>query len=115
MPHTVLQSPLTLTEMSTRFEKRQVIEGTTTVRLIEVFQSPHYPALFIDTYIGEPALNQRLGLTIHQREDNTIVVGLHEIGFPRPTPGVHAAIHVVTQWLLQLHPDMVLINSNLRF
>lgn len=115
MPHTVLQTPLTLAEISGRFNKPYASEGDLTVRLIEIFQSPHYPSLLIDTYIGEPALNQHVALTVHQRDDGTIVVGLHEIGFPRPTSGVHFAIHTVTQWLLGLHPDTVLLNSNLNF
>ena len=115
MPHTILRTPLTLSEISGRFNKPYASEGGYTVRLIEIFQSPHYPALLIDTYISEPALNQHVALSIHQRDDGTMIVGLREIGFPRPTNGVHFAIHAVTQWLLGLHPDTVLVKSNLNF
>lgn len=115
MPHVVLKSPLPLTEIGPKFEPQQASHAETTVRLIELFQSPRHQALFIDSYISEGPVNQRVGVSVRARAEDKLVVGLHEIGFPRPTSGVHLAVHTVAQWLLSLHPKIKIVNSSLQF
>lgn len=88
-----------------RFHKQRYQQGETFISLDEMFQSTQSDALLVEAYIHEEALTQRVGLTLHWREGHKLIIGLHEFGFPRPTPGVQFAIFCLTQWLKSLHPD----------
>jgi tRNA (guanine-N7-)-methyltransferase len=113
MPHVVLHSPLSLAQIAERFEPMARTEGETAVSLIDLFQSAGDGKLLIEAYVNEPAISQRLGVALRQRANGQIVVGLHEIGFPRPTAGTHHLIRHLTGWLLSLHPQMCIIHSTL--
>jgi tRNA (guanine-N7-)-methyltransferase len=114
MPHVVMESPLSLTQIAERFELVSLMVDTTTVSLIELFQSTRDDKLLIEAYVNEPPLSQRIGATIRRRRSGQLVVALHEIGFPRPTAGTHYLIHHLAHWLLSLHPDTIVVHSTLR-
>jgi hypothetical protein len=52
-------------------------------------------------------------LAIRQRPDGTLVIGLHEIGFPRPTAGIQLAVKHLADWVASLHPDTDILHHNL--
>ncbi|MCP4428244.1 MAG: hypothetical protein GY803_27460, partial [Chloroflexi bacterium] len=58
-------------------------------------------------------LSQRVGLSIRLRETGELIVGLHEVGFPRPTRGIQLAIRQLAKWAVGLHPDTEVVASSL--
>lgn len=112
MPHVVLRTPLTLTDIAARFTPMRATTETAAIKFIELFQSPYDGKLLLDAYISEQPMSQRVGLTICLRQDEKVVIGLHEVGFPRPTAGVHHAVCALADWLLALHPQSTLLSSN---
>lgn len=113
MPHVVIESPLTQTEIAAAFQPEKVNVDDIYISLAEVFQSQYDGKLLIETYVKERPLNQRLGLLIRQRERGDYVVKLHEVGFPRPTVGIQIAIAHLATWLVSLHPANKFIRSSL--
>lgn len=114
MPHVILCSPLSLAEISRRFAPQRIAVETANIRFLELFQSLHDGKLLVEAYVHEGPVQQRIGLIIRSRGQGEWIVGLHDIGFPRPTPGIHAAVYHLAQWLLSLHPDSKPVHSNLQ-
>ena len=113
MPHIIMTSPLSLTEIGQRFEPQHSSDGETHVKLLEMYQSFYDQKLLVETYIKEEPLTQRVGLSIAQRQTGELVVGLHDVGFPRPTHGIQLAIAQLARWILGLHPDSAIVTSNI--
>ena len=113
MPHVIIDSPLSQTEIAEAFQREKFNKDDIYVSLTEVFQSQYDGKLLVETYIKERPLTQRLGLLIRKREKGDYVVKLHEVGFPRPTVGVQMAIARLATWLVGLHPDNRFIRSSL--
>ena len=113
MPHAILHTPLQATDIAAQFQKQRHQQGEMFISLDEMFQSTQNNALLVEAYIHEEALTQRVGLTLHWREGHKLIIGLHEFGFPRPTPGVQFAIYCLTHWLKSLHPDNKILHHNL--
>lgn len=111
MPHVVMRSPLPLGEMAMQFAPRYVPTDAAEVKLIALYQDPAGRSLLVDVYVNESPMSQRVGLTIRQRENGRYVIGLHEIGFPRPTPGIHHAVTALADWVASLHPETVVESS----
>ncbi len=114
MPHVVLQSPLDLDAIQARYGRWQFSSGDCHVNFMELFRAKAEDALFVETYIKEAPIAQRLGLVIRQREPGNYVISLHELGFPRPTLGVQRAIGQLATWLLGLHEDAHILHHNLQ-
>ena len=120
MPHIIIETPLSLDEISHRYTNYESFAGDTPVRLLHMFQTTlmsdlreHRPALLVETHIAEDPMPQRVGLTIQQRPENKVIIGLHEIGFPRPTTGIHLAAAHLARWLLSLDERNKLKHHNL--
>lgn len=113
MPHVIIESPLTQTEIANAFQREQFNVDDVYISLVEVFQSQYDGKLLIETYVKERPLNQRLGLLIRKREKGDYVVKLHEVGFPRPTAGIQLAIAHLATWLVGLHPENKFVRSSL--
>ena len=113
MPHVIMRSPLTLAEIGRQFEPQRYSSGNTHISLLEMYQSFHDQKLLVEAYIKEEPLAQRVGLSIRRKETGELVVGLHEVGFPRPTRGIQLAISQLAQWLAGLHPDTQIVANNL--
>lgn len=113
MPHVILESPLSQREIAQAFAPEQFTRAGVHVNLAEMFQSQFDGKLLVEAYIKERPLTQRLCLTIRQRETGDYVVKMHEIGFPRPTPGVQVAIARLATWLVGLHPENKFVRSAL--
>jgi len=113
MPHVVLQSPQNLDELEALFDLKHLEKSEIHVSYTAVFQNKANNGLLIETYIKEEPLAQRVGITVRQREGNTYVIGLSEIGFPRPTFGIQLAISGVAKRLLALDEKSVVVSQNL--
>ncbi|MCB9421753.1 MAG: tRNA (guanosine(46)-N7)-methyltransferase TrmB [Ardenticatenaceae bacterium] len=113
MPHIIMSSPLSLAEIGQRFEPQHTSDGETHVKLLEMYQSFYDQKLLVETYVREEPLTQRVGLSVFRRQTGELVVGLHDVGFPRPTRGIQLAIAHLAQWILGLHPDSTVIANNL--
>jgi tRNA (guanine-N7-)-methyltransferase len=114
MPHVVLRGPADLDEIGRRFRPGSVEFGSTRVRTIEAYRSLHEGKLLIETYIGEEPIWQRIGLEVRARHSGELVVALAEMGFPRPTRGVHLAIHALVEWLREEFPATIVVHSTLQ-
>lgn len=114
MPHVVLQTPLSLPEISARFTPFHVAETGVHIRFMEMFLARDEASLLVDTYLKEEPLTQRVGLQIRLRPSGDLVVGLHELGFPRPTSGVHTAVRHLAGWVINLHPAGQMVRHNLQ-
>ncbi|NLF66408.1 MAG: tRNA (guanosine(46)-N7)-methyltransferase TrmB [Chloroflexi bacterium] len=120
MPHAVLRSDLTLEEIAGHFREASHRDETAIIRFVALYHAHEQAMLLIDTFVEEEPLAQRVGLTIRPRrparseaEDGELIVGLHEMGFPRPTPGIHAAVAYLARWLLSLDPEARLVRGDL--
>jgi tRNA (guanine-N7-)-methyltransferase len=115
MPHVILHSPLSLPEIADRFTPLHDTADDVHVRLPMLFKSQLEKLLLVEAYINEEPVSQRVGLLIKQRTDGHYMIGLSEMGFPRPTPGVQLAIACLARWLILLHPATAVQHSNLPF
>ncbi|WP_420641971.1 tRNA (guanosine(46)-N7)-methyltransferase TrmB [Candidatus Leptofilum sp.] len=113
MPHAVLQSPLQLDEIQARYGRWQYSHNDCHINFMELFRARDDEALFVEAYIKEAPVAQRLGLVIRQREPGNYVINLHELGFPRPTRGVQLAIGQLATWLVSLHSETEILHHNL--
>ncbi len=121
MPHAVLQSNLTLEEIAGQFSQTSHNDETAIIRFVTLYRAHEQALLLVDTFVEEEPVAQRVGLTIRPRRPGRagasggeLIVGLHELGFPRPTPGVHAAVAYLARWLLSLDEQARFVEGDLR-
>ena len=114
MPHVVLRGPADLTEIGRRFRPSVILFDGGRVRFIEAYRALGGDKLLIETYINEDPIRQRLGLEVRSRANGEIVIGLAEVGFPRPTRGVHAAVAALANWLRAEFPALIVVHSALQ-
>jgi tRNA (guanine-N7-)-methyltransferase len=105
MPHVIVTSPITLDEISRQFEPQSWSMGNTHMRLNELYRSEFHEALIVDIYLREEPLDQRVLLALTRRKEGDYLVHLHEVGFPRPTIGIHFAVYRLAKWLAGLNPE----------
>jgi tRNA (guanine-N7-)-methyltransferase len=114
MPHVVLRGPVDLDEIGRRFRPSVTEFDGGLVRFIEAYRSLNDGKLLIETYINEDPIRQRLGLELRPRANGEVVVGLAEVGFPRPTRGVHVAVGLLAAWLQAEFPALVVVSTALQ-
>lgn len=114
MPHVVVRIPAPLEEIGRRFRPWSVDHDPVRLKYLEAYQSFHDGALLIEAYLNEPPVAQRLALELRPRATGDVVIGLHEVGFPRPTRGVHLAVHYLVRWLADHYPATVIVQSTLK-
>lgn len=117
MPHVVLNTAkakeTTLQAIAASFRPRTFTGEWGAIRFIDLLVARDHDALLVDTFVDDKAVTQRLGLTIRARDDHTLVVAVHEIGFPRATGGVHRAIKQLVEELKSRHPYLTIVSGNL--
>ena len=114
MPHVVFRLPATIEEIGCKFRPRVANVESTRIRFVEAYQSLHDGKLLIETYISEGPIMQRIGLELRSRPSGEIVISLAEVGFPRPTQGVHQAIANLVGWLRAEYPSLVIVSTTLQ-
>lgn len=113
VPHVVMSHPLSLDQIGRQFEPFQVDSGSTHIRFLDMYRSMKNAVQLVEIYVSEEPYHQRVSLAIRRRQAGDMVVSLHELGFPRPTPGIHQAVHHLVQWLLTLHPEVHIVSNTL--
>lgn len=113
MPHVVIRTPASLDEIGHRFRPQHVEDYSMRIRFIDMYQSVGDGKLMIETYIVEDAIQQRIGIEIRSRATGELVISLAEVGFPRPTRGVHMAIAALVDWLRETYPSTIVVQSTL--
>lgn len=113
MPHAVLACPLPLAAIRDQFAPFVQQDEQTIIRFAALYQASHDETLLVDTFVQEEPYSQRVALTIRPRPAGEIIITVHELGFPRPTAGLHQAIGYLAHWLTSLNPAIRLLNHNL--
>lgn len=117
MPHVILRprsgDTLSLAELAQSLEPVTHTEEWGVIRFISFFVAHDEPQLLIDTYVDEPVMAQRLALLLRARADGSLVLSIHELGFPRATPGVHRAIRRLAMEITGRCPQLTIASSNL--
>ena len=114
MPHVVLQSPVSLEEISSKFQAVHFSDDDADIRFIDCFYSSTEKRLVIDTFIRETPLEQRVMIAVTRRREGDFLVNLHDCGFPRATFGIQRAILLFSKWILDLNKEGTLLRDNLR-
>ena len=113
MPHVVLRVPADLNGIGHHFRPSHVETDSGRIRFIDLYQSVSDGKLLIETYINEGAIQQRIGIEIRARSTGEVVISLAEVGFPRPTHGVHLAISALVDWLREVYPSLIVVHTTL--
>lgn len=113
MPHVVLKSPAGLDYIAGQFKPVRFAKGDTTVRYIACYLAAKGDYLVIDTFIHESPLEQRILLSLARRKYGDFLLSVHEVGFPRSTPGVHQAIEWFAEWVVSLDQESLILRKNL--
>ena len=113
MPHVVISHPLGLDQIGRQFESFHINAGSTHIKYLDMYRSQNHSLQLVEIYLSEEPYHQRVCLAVRLRQSGDVVVSLHEVGFPRPTPGIHLAVHHLVEWLCALHPDANISGSTL--
>jgi tRNA (guanine-N7-)-methyltransferase len=115
MPHVVVALPLTLAEIGARFVPQQFVspDQSQIVRFIEAYASTRGTHLMVEAYINQEPLDQRLGFRLQARDEESVIVKLHDIGFPRVTSGAQFGVACMAAWLLSLSNSAEITLHNL--
>jgi tRNA (guanine-N7-)-methyltransferase len=113
MPHIIFQTSHTLPQIAQQFAPYRAESGDTHIGYMAIYQATEHEQLLIDTYIQEAPLAQRVALSIRRQPDGKMIIGLHELGFPRPTPGVQLALAHLLPWLRSLDAQLAVLHHNL--
>ncbi len=113
VPHVIISHPLTLDQIGSRFEPFQITSGLTHIKYLDMYRSQTYGLQLVEIYVSEEPHHQRVCLAVRRREAGDVVVSLHEVGFPRPTPGIHLAVYHLVEWLRTLHPGVEMLGTTL--
>jgi tRNA (guanine-N7-)-methyltransferase len=118
MPHVIVKTLSDLDEIGRRFEPAYVETDEIQLKFIEIYRSLRDGKLLVETLVMEGPLRQRVCLALRPRvspdqSGQEIMIGLHEVGFPRPTRGIHLAIEYLSTWLKEVAPETEVVHSNL--
>jgi tRNA (guanine-N7-)-methyltransferase len=113
VPHVILIPSLSLADFGSRFEPFHVQDEDMHIKFLNMFYSVDKEVLLSEVYVSEEPYRQRVGLSIRRRREGDLVVSLYEMGFPRPTPGIHLAVKHLVSWLHKQDPGLTIVNSTL--
>ena len=116
MPHVVFRSPLDLEDIGEHFVPQSWQGDAAQGRFLDVLRSGRSGNLLVDAYVSEEPMSQRVAFVLRPRRGKAgeFIVGLHELGFPRPTSGIHQALAAFMRWLVDLHEGIEIVESNLQ-
>lgn len=113
VPHVILLPTLSLNDFAERFEPFHVQDEGIHIKYLNMFRSVDEGMLLTEVYVSEEPYRQRIGLSIRRRREGDLVVSMHEMGFPRPTPGIHLSVQHLVYWLQEQDPGLIVKNSTL--
>lgn len=113
VPHAVLLPIKSLDEIAAAFAPFEVQVDDIRVRYLDLYRSARHNLLLVETYVSEDPFHQRVGLAVRRRKEGDWVVSLQELGFPRPTPGIHLAVEQLVAWLRETDPGLTVLHSTL--
>jgi tRNA (guanine-N7-)-methyltransferase len=113
VPHVILLPSLSLDKFGERFEPFHIQDEDIHIKYLKMFHSIDKDMMLVEVFISEKPYQQRIGLSIRRRREGDLVVSLYEMGFPRPTPGIHLAVKHLVNWLQAQDPELRVINSTL--
>lgn len=113
VPHVVLFSSLDLDKIGDRFEPFHVQEEDIHIKYLNMYRSLDKDVLLMEIYVNEDPFQQRIALSIRGRPAGDLVISVYEIGFPRPTRGIHLAVQHLVSWLKNQDSDLAIVNSTL--
>jgi tRNA (guanine-N7-)-methyltransferase len=113
VPHVILLPSLSFDDFGQRFEPFHIQDESIHIKYLNMFRSVDGEMLLSEVYVSEEPYRQRIGLSIRRRQEGDCVVSLYEMGFSRPTPGIHLAVKYLVNWMQQQDPDLKIINSTL--
>ena len=111
MPNTSLQLPFEFDTIIEKWERVTLRNEGRIVNILEIFKQPHKPILLFETFIQEPLINQRMMLALVKRRSGDYLLQMTAVGYPRPTRGVHDAVHHLGEWLASLHDDAKILST----
>jgi tRNA (guanine-N7-)-methyltransferase len=119
MPHLVIQTPLDLETLLDQLNMADLMAQSFDFDETRISFKGGYlgdRSLLFDVYIHEPTIDQRVALVLVQRDErpDEYTLKLSVIGSPRPTDGVHHAVRVLGDWLVNIYPDNKLMASKVR-
>ncbi len=114
VPHVVIFCPFDLDYIEKKFEPRHVEVNDIHIKYLDTYQSSKVGLLLVEIYVSEAPFHQRVCLAIRSRKSGELVVSVHPVGFPRPTPGLHHAIRHLVLWLETLNPGVNTVTSTLK-
>lgn len=119
MPHAIIKTSLSFEQIVSKYAVTS-FSGDTPVRLLHLFEKvggnrseTGRDGLLVEAHVAEDPLPQRIGMTVHRRAEDELIIGLHELGFPRPTQGVHLAVAHLARFLLSLDSKAHIQHHNL--
>jgi tRNA (guanine-N7-)-methyltransferase len=113
VPHVILLPSLSLDDFGQRFEPFHIQDEGIHIKYLRIFRSADGEMLLSEVYVSEDPYRQRIGLSIRRRREGDCVVSLYEMGFSRPTRGIHLAVKHLVDWMQQQDPDLKIVNSTL--
>lgn len=113
VPHAVLLPTKSLDEIAAAFVPFEAQVDNIRVRYLDIYRSARHDLLLVETYVSEDPFHQRVGLAVRCRKEGDWVVSLQELGFPRPTPGIHVAVEQLVAWLRETDPGLTVLHSTL--
>lgn len=115
MPHVIIAASLDAARVRTAFRPlvSHAAPDDLHVRLTALYLAQDASHFLVETYIQEEPFPQRVALRLAARPDGQWLVGLHDIGFPRVTAGVHFAVQTLADWMLSLDPAARVVTHNL--
>ena len=114
LPHIVLKCPLPLNELRLEFRPFEIDHGDIHIKYLDLYQSTQEDTLLAEVYVTEEPYHQHVCLAVRIRSAGDMVLSLHSVGFPRPTPGIHLAIHYLFEWIVTFDQDVSIITSTLK-
>lgn len=115
MPNAILHIPTDLETLAQELEQGVVRYADRIVNFRGVFRHTDQPTLLIETHIEEPLFSQRLMILIQQRAPHEYLLRMAEVGYPRPTDGVHDAIYALMQQFLKRYPGSQIVEHKVKF
>lgn len=113
MTHIVFESPLSLDDMLAQFERSEYSFDDIHIRMLNAYRGQN--TVLFEVFINEPTIEQHIALILNKRQkEREYTLKMGSLGYPRVTPGLHKAVSVLGNWLVNLHPEGEIISHKVK-